>query len=122
MKKLIYQWEQIRIVDSKSPYPLMVLADLNYRAGNLEEAKKLIEEVLDMQRSKEPKEIEERKFRSDCEFLYGTVLLAQGNAREGLKRWVAAMRYNPNFALESGIYFPCNLARTPPICQGQRQD
>ena len=28
--------------------------------------------------------------------------MAQGNAREGLKRWVAAMRYNPNFALESG--------------------
>jgi hypothetical protein len=83
---------------------MLVLAELNYRAGNLSKAKEIAEEVLDAQRQTEPTDIDERKFRSDCEFLSGTVNLALGNAREGLKNWLAAMRYNPNFALESGAF------------------
>ncbi|HOV65842.1 MAG TPA: tetratricopeptide repeat protein, partial [Bacillota bacterium] len=103
-EKAIHQWEQIRMLEPGSPQPMLVLAELNYRAGDLVKAKEIVEEVLEAQRKAEPTSIEERKFRSDCEFLCGTVNLALGNARDGLKNWVTAMRYNPNFALESGAF------------------
>ena len=79
----------------------MVLGELYYRAGDLIQARRFAEELVNMLEQVEPKDKDARKLRSDTEFLYGTVLIASGNPQGGLEHWVKALNYNPNFALEA---------------------
>jgi len=99
--KAIAHWRAINQLDPSSPRPQMILGELYYRAGDLDQALRLTEELVEKLGQVEPKDKEERKLRSDTEFLHGTVLMASGSPRDGLDHWVKALNYNPNFALEA---------------------
>ncbi len=45
--RAIYRWQQISQLQPTSPEPQMVLGDLHFRAGNLQEAKRTSENLLD---------------------------------------------------------------------------
>ena len=112
--KAIDEWRAISRLDPQNPQPWMVLGDLYYRSGNLAEARRITEELLDKLAQAEPQDKDSRKLRSDTEFLYGTILLASGNPGDGLDHWVRAMKYNPNFAFEAGGFISRAIWPEPP--------
>jgi tetratricopeptide (TPR) repeat protein len=105
LEEAIGAWKQAHAVTPALHEPYMALGDLYFRAGQFDEAGKYVTQLVDkMDQADSETAARMKELRASVELLYGSILLAQGNAGEGAARWAQAMGYDPNFALANATF------------------